>query len=145
MSGDDFQQTVILVGIDGTPSSLRAGAYASGIARLQHARLVCVFVHAPAMVTTTAVPGLDVGIREASNSVADELRELMRSRVEALGLDAEFIERNGNVYPELVRTAKELRADTIVVGASTHAGHRIVGSVGARLIRTGIWPVTVVP
>jgi nucleotide-binding universal stress UspA family protein len=33
----------------------------------------------------------------------------------------------------------------VVVGASEHLGHRIVGSLANRLIRAGKWPVTVVP
>ncbi|WP_442934586.1 universal stress protein [Micromonospora sp. CPCC 205739] len=33
----------------------------------------------------------------------------------------------------------------VVVGASGQAGHRLVGSVATRLVRTGRWPVVVVP
>jgi hypothetical protein len=33
----------------------------------------------------------------------------------------------------------------ILVGASEHLGHRIVGSLAARLVRAGKWPVIVVP
>jgi hypothetical protein len=33
----------------------------------------------------------------------------------------------------------------VVVGASEHAGHRIVGSLATRMVRAGKWPVTVVP
>jgi nucleotide-binding universal stress UspA family protein len=32
-----------------------------------------------------------------------------------------------------------------VVGASTHAGHRLVGSLAVRLVKAARWPVTVVP
>jgi nucleotide-binding universal stress UspA family protein len=46
---------------------------------------------------------------------------------------------------ELNRAATETRADAVVVGASEHAGHRIVGSLATRLVRAGKWPVTVVP
>ena len=35
--------------------------------------------------------------------------------------------------------------DMVVVGASEHAGHRLVGSIATRLVRAGLWPVTVVP
>jgi nucleotide-binding universal stress UspA family protein len=35
--------------------------------------------------------------------------------------------------------------DAVVVGASTHAGHRLVGSLALHLVRVARWPVTVVP
>jgi nucleotide-binding universal stress UspA family protein len=45
----------------------------------------------------------------------------------------------------LARVADESRADAVIVGASAQAGHRLLGSVAVRLVRTGRWPVTVVP
>ncbi len=135
----------ILVAVDGTPSSMRAGAYAVSLARRQGGRLLCLYVHSPSVMLTANVPGLDVAIRETKETIAEELHELLIIRAGVLGLDARFIERSGNPYAEIVRAADEMQADTIVVGASTQAGHRVIGSVGARLIRTGRWPVTVVP
>ena len=44
-----------------------------------------------------------------------------------------------------MKLADELRADAVVVGASTQAGHRFVGSLALHLVRTARWPVTVVP
>jgi nucleotide-binding universal stress UspA family protein len=41
--------------------------------------------------------------------------------------------------------AQEVRADAVVVGASERAGHRFVGSLAGRLVKTARWPVTVVP
>src|SRR6185312_5870162 len=38
---------VILVGVDDSVTSMRAGAYAAGLARRQGARLVCVYVERP--------------------------------------------------------------------------------------------------
>ena len=51
----------------------------------------------------------------------------------------------GDPWTELNRAATETKADAVVVGASEHAGHRIVGSLAMRLVRAGKWPVTVVP
>ena len=56
-----------------------------------------------------------------------------------------FLVRRGDAFTELRDAAVELRADMVVVGASEQAGHRLVGSVAARLVRTGRWPVVVVP
>jgi nucleotide-binding universal stress UspA family protein len=46
---------------------------------------------------------------------------------------------------EIGKLADEVKVDAVIVGASTHAGHRLVGSVAIRLVRAGRWPVTVVP
>ena len=43
------------------------------------------------------------------------------------------------------RVADEVRADAVIVGASTKAGHRWIGSLAVRLVKAGRWPVTVVP
>jgi nucleotide-binding universal stress UspA family protein len=60
-------------------------------------------------------------------------------------VDLEFRSVVGDPWTELIRAAAETRADAVVVGASEHAGHRIVGSLATRLVRAGKWPVTVVP
>ncbi|HEY1174618.1 MAG TPA: universal stress protein, partial [Phytomonospora sp.] len=53
--------------------------------------------------------------------------------------------RRGDPYGELRAAADDLKADAVIVGASVQPGHRLVGSVAARLVRTGKWPVAVVP
>ena len=51
----------------------------------------------------------------------------------------------GNPFTEIVRLAGEIQADAVIVGASTKAGHRFVGSLAVHLVRASRWPVTVVP
>ena len=51
----------------------------------------------------------------------------------------------GDPFTELRRIADEIHADAVVVGASAHAGHRLVGSLAVRLVKAARWPVTVVP
>nr|WP_269724390.1 universal stress protein [Pseudofrankia inefficax] len=51
----------------------------------------------------------------------------------------------GDPFTELRHTATEVAADLVVVGASSSAGHRLVGSIATRLVKLGLWPVTVVP
>jgi len=41
----------------------------------------------------------------------------------------EYVVRAGDPVTEIVRIADEVKVDAVVVGASTQAGHRLVGSV----------------
>ncbi|MBX6389227.1 MAG: universal stress protein [Frankia sp.] len=138
---------VVVAGVDGSRTSLRAASYAAGLARRQGSRLVVVYVAAmPLWEAAAPMSASSVGAAyEASAAVADEIRELIRSRAEELDLSVTFVVRVGDPLSGLRRTADEVRADLVVVGASESAGHRIVGSLASRLIRAGRWPVTVVP
>ena len=48
-------------------------------------------------------------------------------------------------FPTLPETTLPKRADAVIVGASTKAGHRFVGSLAVHLVRASRWPITVVP
>ena len=136
---------VILVGIDDTVTSLRAAAYAVGLARRQRARIVAVYVSP----TSAAVGAAGATIMAAEAEAHDELAGDLRARTDRyaaeLGVPLTFIAAHGDPYHEIKRIADETRADAIVVGASKQAGHRFVGSLAVRLVRAGKWPVTVVP
>jgi nucleotide-binding universal stress UspA family protein len=140
--------TVILVGVDGSPTSLRAGAYAAGLARRQGARLVVVYV-GPVASLAAAMPGAGgavvVAHDEAFDETSDDLRRQVEGQAQERGIAAAFVVRRGDPFSELRRVAGEVRAEAVVVGASAKAGHRLVGSVAVRLVRAGKWPVTVVP
>ena len=139
---------VILVGVDDSVTSLRAGAYAAGLARRQGARLVCVYVEQPsALYGATAGAGAAV-IAEQERAFSETAADLKRRIEEGAadrGVRITFVVAAGDPYHELRRVADEVRADAVVVGASTSAGHRLVGSLAVRLVKAGRWPVTVVP
>ena len=139
---------VILVGVDGSVTSLRAGSYAAGLARRQGARLVLVYVEQPSAMYGAAA-GAGAGAiaeqqRAFSETAADQRREAEEGAAR-VGVQLTFVVAAGDPYHELRRVADEVRADAVVVGASTKAGHRLVGSLAVRLVKTGRWPVTVVP
>ena len=140
--------TSILVGVDGSNTAARAGWYAAGLARRQHARVVAVYV-APEVTMASALPaagaGLVVAEQQAFNEVAEDLRQRITTVSAELGVNLTFIEAHGDPYTELRRIADEIRADAVVMGASEKAGHRLVGSLAVRLVRASKWPVTVVP
>lgn len=139
--------SVILVGVDDTVTSLRAAAYAAGLARRQRAKLVAVYVAPIASIGAAGPTGaaLLVAENEAHDELAKELRARFEEAAGNLGISATFVTARGDPYHEIQRVADEMRADAIVVGASTKAGHRLIGSLAVRLVRAGKWPVTVVP
>lgn len=139
--------TTILVGVDGSTTSLRAAWYAAGLARRQGASLTSVFVGSAASLAATAPMGaaLATAQREALDETAEDLRRQTEAVSQELGIPASFVTAYGDPLAEIRRVAEEIRADAIVVGASAKAGHRLVGSLAVRLVRAGRWPVTVVP
>lgn len=136
--------SLIIAAMDGSETSLRAGAYAAGLARRQGSRLALLFVHTVGGFARS-VPGAMPAVAEANRMTAADLRDAIKEQSQRLGLDATFYEREGSPFTELVALADELRADAVIVGASTQAGHRFVGSLALHLVRAARWPVTVVP
>ncbi|WP_206343150.1 universal stress protein [Streptomyces mesophilus] len=134
-----------MVGVDGSDTSLRAAAYAGGLARRQNALLAVVYVQ-PVMAAGAAL-GAPVG--EVTDEIAEgliaEIKDATERVKDIFSVRWEFHTFRGDPYNSLVTAADELKADAVIVGASEQAGHRIVGSVAVRLVKAGRWPVTVVP
>jgi nucleotide-binding universal stress UspA family protein len=143
--GTDGPQ-VIVVGIDGSDTSLRAAAYAWGLARRQGSELIFVFAIDTGAITAF-LPDATVSAFQAREEVETELRERIAKVAESSHsrVPHTFRSDRGDAASVLIRVADEVRADAVVVGASAQAGHRLVGSVAVRLVRAGRWPVTVVP
>jgi nucleotide-binding universal stress UspA family protein len=141
-SGDG--PTTILVAVDGSETSLRAAAYAAGMARRQHGTLVCLYVRTIPGLAAIA-PGGAAAVDETHDEVAQEIRTAVERNSARLGVDARFLVREGNPYTAITEVASELHADAVMVGASMQPGHRIVGSLASHLVRAARWPVTVVP
>ncbi|GAB2927713.1 universal stress protein [Rhodococcus aerolatus] len=139
--------TVVLAGVDGSRTSWRAGAWAAGLARRQGARLVVVHVQAPTTLGSLAAltPGAGATVASTAAEIADDIGTEVRDGAARLGLDVDYRVVVGDPLAELSRVADEVHAELVVVGASESAGHRLVGSLAARLVRSGRWPVTVVP
>jgi nucleotide-binding universal stress UspA family protein len=135
---------VIMVGVNGTTAALRAAAYAGGLARRQHARLVVVFVACVPAWTSLAAAAL-AAQEETLRELADEVRETVRDRADELGMSITFLSLRGDPSTQLARAADEVRADLVVVGSSRRIGRHLLGGVARKLVRAGRWPVMVVP
>lgn len=113
----------VVIGSDGSPTSWDAFCWGCGEARRLGGRAVAVF--------TAPDP-------------TEQLRaEILQQTVDQ-GIDLTFIHAHGDPATELLRVAEAVRADMIVVGKSTKARHRLVGSIGARLIAKRPAPVVVI-
>ncbi|MFI6080141.1 universal stress protein [Streptomyces sp. NPDC051217] len=136
---------VIVAGVDGSESSLRAASYAGGLARRQNALLAVVYVQP--LLPSGAALGAPVAdtTEEIAQSLAAEIRANAERVKDIWNVRWEFHTLRGDPYNGLVTAADDLRADAVVVGASESAGHRFIGSVAVRLVKAGRWPVTVVP
>jgi nucleotide-binding universal stress UspA family protein len=119
-------------------------AYAGGLARRQRCQLVVVFV-ANTSIWIASVSGAGAALQSTMDELAAELRRDVRRLAEEFHVPVAFVTRRGDPFTELRAMADATKADTVVVGSSTSAGHRLVGSVATRLVRLGRWPVVVVP
>jgi nucleotide-binding universal stress UspA family protein len=133
----------MLVGVDGSDTAMRAAAYAIGLARRQGYRLLVAFVVTRSGLALTG-PAAVFELR-TQQQLHEELREQVRSAAEEFGVPVTYLRVYGDPVTALREAADCSHADTVVVGASTSAGHRFAGSVATRLIKTGHWPVVVVP
>lgn len=133
----------ILVGVDGSDTAMRAAAYAFGLARRQSYQLYVAFVaERSGLSLTGAAAAFEHGTQCELHA---ELGAEIRAAADELGVPVTFLMVHGDPFTALRDAADCCHADTVVVGASTSAGHRFAGSVATRLIRASRWPVVVVP
>jgi nucleotide-binding universal stress UspA family protein len=143
--------STVVVGFDGSESSRRALAFAAGVARRNSSTLICAHVR-QARGVAIGESALTVGggtvleaVAAADRAVAEHLGQDVAQIAELRGVTAKFVELIGDPAGVLIGIAAEGQADAIVVGASTHFGHRVFGSIAIRIVRHAPCPVTVVP
>ncbi len=138
----------IIVGVDGSEPSLRAAAYAAGLARRQRSRLVAVYARTQPAALLTLADHSGVAIKaaiDAQDHIEAQLRDAVNSQARTWDVDARLVVRSGDPLNVLCDVAREVHADAVIVGLSASVAHRIAGSLAVRLVRCGRWPVTVVP
>ena len=143
-------QAHLIVGFDGTPPAIRALDAAVQLLSVRPGRIMVVWV---AHLTSTVELSPDaIAIVESDfDKVAAELRGAAAAQLEASGVPWEFTWRQGLIAPELIAEAESLRAANpgdvvaVVVGSSSSAMHRVVGSAAVSLARHSPVPVMIVP
>jgi nucleotide-binding universal stress UspA family protein len=140
----------LVVGYDGSPPAVRA---LDGAVRLLQGRTgdieVVYIAHLPAvdMLSADAIAGMEDSFDEVSRDLHAQAREQLRGREDRWV----FARGDGAVPDVLIATAERLSdthpGDTvvIVVGSSSQAMHRVVGSVAVSLARRAEVPIIIVP
>ena len=140
----------LVVGYDGSPPATRALDAAVRLLSGRSGTIEVVYVaHLPSVDALS--PGAVAEMEADFDDIAQELHtaasEQLRDREERW----QFQRREGLIPDELLAVATGIRdahpSDTvvIVVGSSSHAMHRVVGSVAVSLARRSAVPLVVVP
>jgi nucleotide-binding universal stress UspA family protein len=139
-----------VVGYDGSPPASRALDAAVGLLQGRTGRIEVVYVAHLAsidMLSPGAVAEMEVSFDEIERDLRTAAAEQLRGLEESWG----FERREGIIADQLIAAAKDIRAAhpgghvIIVAGSSSHAAHRVVGSVAVSLARHSPVPIVIVP
>ena len=136
----EFKIETILVPLDFSPASLGALDYAVWLAKQFRAAIHLVHVYPPD--EASSVPGaahLLLQSAEAIERLNEELTGIHRKHVPTFCPENCHI-RGGRSYEEIVRVAREIGADLIVLSTRGHSGlkHLLLGSTAERVVRNAL-------
>ena len=140
----------IVVGYDGSPPATRALDAAVRLLQGRAGRIEVVWVahlSTAVMMSAGAIAEMEEGFEE----LAPELRAQAAAQLDDRGLAWGFERLQGVIADELVAAAAAFRDASpgqtvvVVVGSSSQATHRVVGSVAVSLARHSPVPVIIVP
>ena len=140
----------LVVGYDGSPPASRALDAAVRLLQGRTGRIEVVYVaHLSSMVSLS--PGAIAEMELDFDDIAKDLRASAAKQLDEQAPDWEFQRRQGLIADELIAAATDIQdADpsetvVIVVGSSSHAAHRMVGSAAVSLARHAPVPLVIVP
>jgi nucleotide-binding universal stress UspA family protein len=140
----------LVVGYDGSPPASRALDGAVRLLQGRVGRIDVVYVaHLSSLVQLS--PGAIAEMESDFDEIEQELRAAAAEQLRASGATWEFERRQGIIADELIAVSTAIRdahagqTVAIVVGSSSHATHRVVGSVAVSLARHSPVPLVIVP
>ena len=140
----------LVVGYDGSLPASRALDAAVRLLQGRTGHIEVVYVaHLSSLVMLSA--GAITEMEEDFDEVEQELRAQAAGQLRASGAAWEFERRQGIIADELIAAATAIRDGhpgktvAIMVGSSSHATHRVVGSVAIGLARHSPVPLIIVP
>jgi nucleotide-binding universal stress UspA family protein len=141
----DAAAPVLVVGLDGSPSSWDAFSWAAGVAARANGRVVAVYVMpwpdpAAAFGAPYDYDALDRARREIARDLTDEAAQRARD----LGVSVSLVGARGDARRALADEARAVHAELIVVGKSAKWLHHLGGSLSHRLTCRNDAPVVVV-
>jgi nucleotide-binding universal stress UspA family protein len=139
-------QTLIVVGVDGSDESARALEWAADEARARDARVQVISAwHVPALVYSSGyAPMVAPSTEESSEHAARAIAEGVANELESGGLEAEAVVVRGNAAEALIDASAD--ADLLVVGSRGHGGFTglLLGSVSTQCAHHAHCPVVIV-
>ena len=136
---------VIVIGLDGSPTSWDAFSWAAGEAARLGGRLIAVYV-TPAMEPGAAlgVPFDYAAAQQARQELTSQLRDDAERRAHDIGVPISFVRELGDIADALTSVAQSVDAQLLVVGRSAKLLHHVAGSLSRRIIARPDAPVVVV-
>lgn len=149
-STDPVPALHLVVGYDGSPPAVRALDAAVRLLRGRQGSIEVVYVAHMAAIDMLSADAI-VEVRADFDDIEKELRASAAAELNGRGEAWTFQRREGMIAEQLVAStsaAHEARPGDIVViivGSSSHASHRVMGSVAVSLARHCPVPVLIVP
>ena len=139
----------IVVGVDGSPASTGALAWALDEARLRRASVTAVHAWAHPFPVATGFPGgfvvpVDEDTVDAMRKAAEELLERVLSEADTHGVEVEQVVAEGPAAGALIEEADG--AELLVVGSRGHGGFAglLLGSVSQQCAHYAPCPVVII-
>lgn len=140
----------LVVGYDGSPPASRALDAAVRLLQARRGRIEVVYVghlSSTVMLSADAIAQMESDF----DVIEQELRASAAEQLRGLEQPWQFVRRQGTIGDELIAVATGIRDEhpddtvAIVVGSSSSAAHRLVGSVAVHLARHAPVPLIIVP